>query len=58
MDFGAGGEFGLRLAMGEHSSSIYRNLLLEALMIGLVGSVLGTFVGLIPAFYLQVWNQY
>jgi putative ABC transport system permease protein len=34
------GEIGVRLAMGENKGSVYRSLILEALMIGFVGSLL------------------
>jgi len=48
------GEFGVRLALGEEKSHIYRTLIYEALLIGLIGSVIGTVVGLALALYLQV----
>lgn len=40
------GEFGLRLAMGESKGHIYRTQLAESVMIGFLGTVLGTFIGL------------
>lgn len=46
-------EFGLRLAMGEAKKHIYRTLLLEALLIGIIGSVTGTLLGLGVSYYLQ-----
>jgi len=48
------GEFGVRLAIGENKMHLYRSLLVEALVIGLIGSVLGTALGLLAATYLQV----
>lgn len=48
------GEIGVRLAMGEEKGAIYRAMLMESLMIGCVGSLLGTAVGLAVAYYLQV----
>ena len=39
-------EFGIRLALGEAKGAIYRSLLLEAVLIGLIGSVIGTLAGL------------
>ncbi len=48
------GEFGVRLAIGETKGHLYRALLAEALLIGLVGSVLGTALGLAISRYLQV----
>jgi len=47
------GEIGVRLAMGENKGSVYRSLILEALMIGFVGSLLGTAIGLGFAYLLQ-----
>jgi putative ABC transport system permease protein len=41
------GEMGLRMAIGEHKGHIYRSLLSESLVIGIVGSVTGTIVGLL-----------
>jgi putative ABC transport system permease protein len=48
------GEFGVRLAIGEEKGHLYRSLLVESLMIGLVGSILGTILGLALSYYLQV----
>ena len=50
------GEFGVRLAVGEEKGHIYRTLLLESLMIGIAGSILGTALGLIPAFIMQIYG--
>ncbi len=47
------GEIGIRLALGESKPALYLSLLAEAFFIGLVGSVAGTLVGLVPAYYLQ-----
>jgi putative ABC transport system permease protein len=47
-------EFGIRLAMGEEKGHIYRSLVWEAILIGLMGSVAGTFVGLAGTLYLQI----
>ena len=47
------GEIGVRLAIGESKSHVYRTLLSESLMIGIVGSVAGTFLGLVFAYYFQ-----
>jgi putative ABC transport system permease protein len=48
------GEFGIRLALGEDKGRLYRSLLAEGLAIGLVGSAVGTTLGLLAAYYLQV----
>lgn len=47
------GEFGVRLALGEDKNHLYQTLIAEALLIGLLGSVSGTFIGLGLAWYLQ-----
>lgn len=47
-------EFGVRLAMGEEKKHIYRTLLYEGLLIGMIGSVIGTTIGLCFSWYLQV----
>ena len=47
-------EFGIRLALGESKGHIYRTLILEAILIGFIGSVLGTIVGLAGVYTLQV----
>jgi len=47
-------EFGIRLALGEEKSHIYRSLLLEAILVGSIGSVTGTIFGLLGTWYLQV----
>jgi len=48
------GEMGLRLAVGESKGHIYRSLLWEAVLIGIIGSILGTGLGLLGAWPLQV----
>jgi putative ABC transport system permease protein len=48
------GEFGVRLAIGEGKGHLYRSLLAESLLIGHVGSVLGTALGLGISRYLEV----
>jgi putative ABC transport system permease protein len=48
------GEFGLRLALGESKGRAYRSLLAEAVVIGILGSIVGTILGLALSFYLQV----
>ncbi len=47
-------EFGIRLALGEEKGHIYRTLIYEAILIGAIGSVFGTIVGLGGVYYLQV----
>ena len=48
------GEIGARLAIGEDKGHIYRSMIAESLMIGCIGSVLGTALGLAISYYLQV----
>ncbi len=47
------GEIGMRLALGEEKGHLYRSLIGESLLIGLVGSVLGTGLGVAVSAYLQ-----
>lgn len=47
-------EFGIRLALGEEKGMIYRRLILEAILIGVIGSIVGTLIGLGGAYYLQI----
>jgi putative ABC transport system permease protein len=47
------GEFGIRLALGEDHGRLYRSLIAEGAVIGLLGSAAGTAVGLVIAYYLQ-----
>jgi putative ABC transport system permease protein len=47
------GELGLRLAIGEDRGHLYRSLVLESVMIGILGSILGTAVGLGISLWLQ-----
>ncbi len=47
------GEMGLRLAIGENKSHVYGSIIIEALVVGILGSVIGTAIGLALAWYLQ-----
>ena len=46
-------EYGVRLALGENKSHIYKTILYEAVFIGAIGSVVGTIFGLGACYYLQ-----
>jgi putative ABC transport system permease protein len=48
------GEVGLRLAIGEMKGHIYRSMIIESLAIGIVGSFIGTIIGLGFSYLLQV----
>jgi putative ABC transport system permease protein len=47
------GEFGMRLAIGEEKGHVYRTMIYESLIIGIMGSVAGVIAGMILALYLQ-----
>ena len=46
-------EFGIRLALGESKNSVFKLLLIEASVIGTIGSIIGTILGVIFCYYLQ-----
>ncbi len=46
-------EFGVRLALGEEKKHIFKTTIYEAIFIGLIGSVVGTIIGLAAAYYMQ-----
>jgi putative ABC transport system permease protein len=48
------GEIGVRLAIGESKGHIFRSMIYESLMIGFLGTLAGTGLGLGLSFYLQV----
>jgi putative ABC transport system permease protein len=48
------GEIGLRLAFGEDNGRLYRAMLVESLVIGIVGTLVGTALALVPSYWLQV----
>jgi putative ABC transport system permease protein len=48
------GEFGVRLAIGEDKARVYRSMIAESLIIGLLGSIAGTVLGLALSYFLQV----
>jgi len=47
------GEIGVRLAMGEAKGRVYRSMIAESLVLGFIGSLIGTALGLVLAFVLQ-----
>lgn len=46
-------EFGIRLALGETKGHIFRTFTYEAILVGIIGSVVGTLIGLAGVYYLQ-----
>ncbi len=47
------GEIGVRLAMGETKTHLYRSMILESLIVGFIGTIFGTILGLTLSYYLQ-----
>ena len=47
------GEIGVRLAMGESKGHLYRSMIAESLILGSIGTVIGTAFALVIAFWLQ-----
>ncbi len=47
------GEIGVRLAIGEEKGHIYRSMIYEAVLIGIIGSTAGTLIGLGFSYWLQ-----
>jgi putative ABC transport system permease protein len=47
------GEIGVRLALGENKGQVYRSMIGEAVVIGFVGSLIGTVLGLAIGFWGQ-----
>jgi putative ABC transport system permease protein len=47
------GEIGVRLAVGEDKGHLYRSLIYESLIVGFLGTLAGTALGLALSYYLQ-----
>jgi len=47
------GEIGIRLALGESKGHVYRSMILEAAMIGVIGTVIGTIIGISLTYWMQ-----
>jgi putative ABC transport system permease protein len=47
------GEIGVRLAMGETKGHVVRSMIGESLVIGFIGSIIGTALGLAAGYYVQ-----
>ena len=50
------GEFGLRLAIGESKNEIYRAMIAEAFLIGVIGTIIGVIIGLFLSWLLQKYG--
>jgi putative ABC transport system permease protein len=46
-------EFGTRLAIGEDYSHIYKTMIYESVLIGIIGTITGSVIGLSVALYMQ-----
>lgn len=51
------GEIGVRLAMGEEKRHLYVYLITESLLIGLIGSLIGTALGLLISAYFNLYGM-
>ncbi|MDY0075663.1 MAG: FtsX-like permease family protein [Bacteroidales bacterium] len=49
-------EFGIRLALGEEKGHIYRTMIFEAVIIGIIGSIIGTALGIIVTLLMQKYG--
>jgi putative ABC transport system permease protein len=49
-------EFGVRLALGEEKKHIYKTTIYEAILIGIIGSVIGTGLGLGATYLMQEYG--
>jgi len=47
------GEIGVRLAMGENKGHLYRSMITESLILGCIGTVIGTAFALVISFWMQ-----
>jgi len=50
------GEIGVRLAIGENKTHIYKTLIIESLFIGIFGSILGTAAGTGVSYLMQIYG--
>jgi putative ABC transport system permease protein len=49
-------EFGIRLALGEEKGHIYKTMIYEALLIGVIGSVVGSILGIVVTLLMQTYG--
>jgi putative ABC transport system permease protein len=50
------GEIGVRLAVGEDKGHVYRTLIMESVMIGIFGSLIGTLAGVGVSYLMQIYG--
>ncbi len=50
------GEFGVRLAIGESKGHVYSTLIIESLIIGILGSLIGTILGVFVSYLIQIYG--
>ncbi|MEE4214248.1 MAG: FtsX-like permease family protein [Bacteroidales bacterium] len=50
------GEVGIRLAIGEEKGHIYRTMIIESVMIGFAGTIIGTAIGLGLSWLMQTYG--
>lgn len=50
------GEIGVRLAIGEEKGHVYRSMIIESLMIGIAGTIVGTAIGLGLSWLMQTYG--
>jgi putative ABC transport system permease protein len=50
------GEYGMRLAIGEEKNHVYKTMIYESLLVGVIGSVIGVLIGMAFAWYLQAYG--
>ena len=46
----------MRLAIGEEKGHVYRTLIYESILIGIIGTIAGTIVGISLSWYLQTYG--
>jgi len=49
-------EFGVRLAIGEKKKHLFISLIRESVIVGIIGSVIGTAIGLLFAWYMETYG--
>jgi len=50
------GEVGVRLAIGERKRHIFSSLIYESVVIGIVGTIIGTSLGLVAGYFMQKYG--